>query len=81
MDVTSRILSESESIMAWLDRRLEYATSATEVNINVKRFLSIWSDFFGTTDNIPQWYKDKVEARYHELKVVKPNGMDRGHRQ
>lgn len=59
---------EADSIMAWLDRRLEWSTSGT-LPLYVSRFKKEWCDSFGTLDTVPQEYKDKVKARYTKLKV------------
>lgn len=58
---------EADSIMAWLDRRLEWA-SAQSIPLYVTSFKGLWLDAFGTLDSIPDSYKDKVRARFEELR-------------
>lgn len=60
--------AEQDSIMAWLDRRLEYANKST-FPLYLSQFRRDWLNTFGTADNIPQWYKDKVTAQYDRLKA------------
>lgn len=58
---------EMASIMAWLDRRLEWSNKQT-LPLYVAVFKSIWHTSFDTLDNIPPEYKDKITARYRELR-------------
>jgi hypothetical protein len=58
-------MTEAESMMAWLERRL---TSNSAIPIYVKAFKKMWLEEFGTLDGIPEEFKKKVEDKYWELK-------------
>lgn len=58
---------ESDSIMAWLDRRLEWANKGT-LPLYVAAFKNMWLESFSTLDTVPQEYKDKITERFNQLK-------------
>jgi hypothetical protein len=75
MITEARTLSDSESMMAWLEHRIAQTTSAETVRTCQKKFLQMWRDHFGNTDDIPHDFKEKVTKRYAELLLwgeVKP---------
>lgn len=59
---------ERASLMAWMDRRLEWATPGT-IPIYTVVFKTMWAESFGTLDTIPADYKEKVQQRYNALRL------------
>lgn len=59
---------EAASLMAWMDRRLEMATSKSSIRLYYTKFNQMWHDSFGTLDTVPIEYRDKVIAKYMELR-------------
>jgi hypothetical protein len=60
-------VKEAQSIMAWMDRRLEVACEFT-FPLYVGYFKKMWLGSFGSLDSVPQKYKEKLNRKYEELK-------------
>jgi hypothetical protein len=58
---------EAASIIAWTERRLEHSDSGM-VRFYANEFKKMWLESFGSLENVPQEFKDKVETLYDELK-------------
>lgn len=58
---------EMASIIAWLERRMEWASEET-LPLYVASFKKMWCESFDTLDNVPPEFKEKVMTRYRELK-------------
>lgn len=63
----NQTLSESESLMAWLDRRIEEVITPASFIRYQRKFLKMWEEVF-PNDEVPQHYRDKVTKKYEELK-------------
>lgn len=59
---------EAASIIAWTERRLAVSTSAGMVAIYGREFKRMWRESFGTLDNVPQTFKDRVTAQFQSFK-------------
>lgn len=56
-----------ESLIAWLERRLEYADYLS-LPIYVKQFEQMWVEEYGNLDGIPQELKDRTMEKYKRMK-------------
>lgn len=54
---------EAESIIGWLERRLENC-SVEQFNPYIRKFEEMWKESFGTLDNVPEQFKSKVKQMY-----------------
>lgn len=57
------LVTEEESLMMWLDHRLEHATSS-QFRFLVDEFKKMWVDQFGSEDSIPEDFKENVSQLY-----------------
>lgn len=65
---------ESDSIMGWLSRRSENATSSLELVGYIKKFDKMWVDSFGNIENIPIEFKEKIKGKLKELQTKEGGG-------
>ena len=59
-------ISSEQSLMMWLDRRLEETTPAM-MKSYVNIFKRMWIEEFDSLDGLSQEYKDKILKQYQEL--------------
>lgn len=53
---------ERDSIIAWIERRLNLCSHDSGMIITYTNQLKkIWFESFGETESIPIWYKEKIE--------------------
>lgn len=62
----NQTLSESESLMAWLDRRIEHTSCAASFRKYQQKFMELWKGVF-PDDEVPKEYQEKVEEKYREI--------------
>ncbi|MCU6798013.1 hypothetical protein OB236_38400 [Paenibacillus sp. WQ 127069] len=60
-------LSEEDSMMAWLDRRIEPCQDVVTFLFYQRQFKKMWIESFGNIDSIPKEYKEKVAQAYAML--------------
>lgn len=58
---------EAASLLAWIDRRYEMATSIGVLKLYYRKFLDMWLTSFGTLTSVPQEYQDKFVTKYREF--------------
>jgi hypothetical protein len=59
---------EAASIIAWVERRLAFSNSIDMVNMYMKTFKREWIESFGTMDNVPSDFKERIELKRREIK-------------
>lgn len=73
--VKNQALSESKSLMAWLDRRIEQVVCPSSVIKYQKKFMEMWKEVFPNED-VPQAYRDKVMKKYEEVKSTNKKQLE-----
>ena len=58
--------AEMNSLMKWLERRVEWGTITAPLHIAT--FKEMWKEIFGSLDNIPPDFKQRITERIRELK-------------
>lgn len=66
--VDCMLVTAEESLMMWLDRRIEHTTCPTTYNKRVLQFQEMWKNEFGSLDSVPSFYKEKITNNYQKLK-------------
>lgn len=76
--MSQQTLSEPESLMAWLDCRIDGCTNTATFLFYQRKFKDMWVGLFGNLDDIPQGYKDKVALQYAKLLLWGSNAKAEG---
>lgn len=64
--MTNLSLAEGESMMAWLERRINQTDDPSTIRTYQKKFVEMWKQNYVNTQDIPQDFKDKVERKWWE---------------
>lgn len=63
---------ERDSIIAWIDRRLNLCShDAGMIMSYTKQLKKMWFESFGGTETIPTWFKEKIEKIHEAAKSDK----------
>ncbi len=58
---------EANSIISWIERRLEFSNTSYMVKMYQNQFKHMWIELFGDLESVPTTFKEKVESLYSGL--------------
>ncbi|MFB0831461.1 hypothetical protein ACEU2D_17895 [Brevibacillus laterosporus] len=61
-------MTEQESLIAWLYRRIQHAPDMGTIRFNYLYFKDMWLKEFGTLTNIPEEVYDQIRMKLESLK-------------